>query len=86
MHIAERDEARVEGPQRLRSDTRSAKALRCDRLHRGERVLDAVLQFVDQQVALLLGALAIGHVAEHDAHAVAERKQPVREPAAAEDD
>ena len=36
-----------------------------DRLDGGKRVLDAVMQFADQQSLLLLGALAVGDVHEH---------------------
>ena len=55
-------------------------------MHDRERVADAVVELGDQQVALRLGLAAVGGVAEHDAHAVAERKQAVGHPASGEHD
>ena len=45
-----------------------------------------MVQLVEQQVAMLFGALESGDVAKHDAHAVAERKKPIGKPAAGKDD
>lgn len=39
--------------------------LQGDRLHRGQRVLDPVVEFADQHVAMLRGELALRHV-QHD--------------------
>ena len=63
-----------------------AERLGGDRLHGGERVVHPMMQLLDQQIPLLFGALSIGDVAEYHAHAVSERKQPVRQPAATDDD
>ena len=86
VRVAQRDQARVERAQRLRRDAGRAETLRRDRLHGRERVLDAVLEFLDEEVALLLGDPALGRVAEHDTQAVAEREQLECHPAALDDD
>ena len=52
---------------RLRQAGGAAQGLAGDRLDHGKRVLDAVVELVDQQLALFLAALALGDV-EADLH------------------
>ncbi len=61
VRIGKRVQTRDEGGAFLPG--RRAEGLRRDRLHGAERVLDAVLDLVEQKLARLLGALAVRDVA-----------------------
>src|SRR6478736_832511 len=86
MGVAQVEQPGLESLARVRGHAGVAERLGGDRLDGSERVVDPMMQLLDQEIALLLGALAIGDVAKHDTHAVAERKQPVSQPTAADDD
>jgi len=83
LRITQGAQARLESVARLGLDI--PKGLPGDGLHIGKRVLDAMLEFGKQKIALLLGLLVVGNVAEHDAEAVTQREQPVGEPTSGHD-
>ncbi len=62
MRLGERDQPRVEGLAALAQARRVAQSLERERLHGGQRVLDPVIELVDQQFAVTLLPLAFGNV------------------------
>ena len=71
VRLAERDKAALEGLAERLGRIGAARRLRRQRLHRRQRVLDAVIELVDQELLAIFGFLALGDVL-HDAHAVEE--------------
>ena len=79
VRLRQGDQPVLEGLQQSRVAAVAAQRLGGDGLHRGERVLDAVVQLVHQQVAVPVGAFGLGDVAgdaddaDHRARRVPQR-------------
>ena len=54
-------------------------------LHRRQRIVDAMEEFADEQIALFLGLFAVRDVAKDHSQSACERKQAVGEPSPRED-
>src|SRR4051812_2397676 len=77
VHFAQIQQPRLERPLGAFVDAAVPEGLRRQRLHDRERILDAVIELIEQKVAMLLCILAIADVAEYDTDAVVERKQTI---------
>src|SRR4051794_36735497 len=60
--LGDGEEARLEGLAELLDRAGAARRLRGDRLHRRQRVLDPMIELVEEKLTALLGGLALGDV------------------------
>src|SRR5215212_865039 len=60
--LGDGEQARLEGLAELLDRAGAARRLRRDRLHRRQRVLDPMIELVEEKLAALLGGLALGDV------------------------
>ena len=74
VSVAQGAQARLERLARI--GLHIPKGLTGNGLNRGERILDPMLKFAEQKVALLFCLLAISYVAKHDAETVPRGNNP----------
>ena len=65
VRLRQRDQPSFEAVAEFFRARHAARGLRGERLHGRQRVLDAVIELVDQQPVALLGRLALGDVLHH---------------------